>query len=118
MQLNVLGEELMPCCLEPLTGWNRDGFCGSYENDVGMHQVCVEVTEEFLVFSQKMGNDLITANEYFPGLKAGDKWCLCTSRFIEALKADVAPKIYLQATSIDVLKYVPLPILQQMACDT
>ena len=117
MQLNVLGEELIPCCLDPLTGWQRDGLCGFYASDDGLHLVCIQATAEFLEFSQQAGNDLSTATEYFPGLKAGDKWCLCTSRWLQAFKEDKAPKIYLRATSIEVLQYIPLPILKQMACD-
>lgn len=117
MQLNVFGEPLLPCCFKPLTGWRRDGFCGFYSNDLGMHQVCVEITAEFLKFSLENGNDLTTPTEFFPGLKPGDKWCLCTKRWLEALKADKAPRLYLKATSIEVLNYIPLPLLKQMACD-
>ncbi len=117
MQLNVFGEPLLPCCFDPMTGWQRDGFCGFYDEDAGMHQVCVEVTEEFLEFSKENGNDLTTPAPHFPGLKPGDKWCLCTMRWLQAFRADKAPRVYLRATSIEVLHHVPLPILKQMACD-
>lgn len=117
MQLNVIGEPLEPCCLDPLTGWMRNGFCDMYEDDAGMHHVCVQVTAEFLEFSKENGNDLTTANEHFPGLKPGDKWCLCTARWMQAFNQDMAPKIFIKSTSIEVLNYIPLPILQQMACD-
>lgn len=117
MQLNILGEPLEPCCFEPLTGWMRTGFCDMHEDDKGMHHVCVQVSEEFLSFSKEAGNDLSTPNEYFQGLKPGDKWCLCTARWIQAFNQDMAPRIFIRATSIEVLNYIPLPILQQMACD-
>ncbi|HCY39083.1 MAG: uncharacterized protein QG651_313 [Pseudomonadota bacterium] len=117
MQLNILGEPLEACCFEPITGWMRDGFCGTYEGDAGMHHVCIKVDNEFLCYSKAQGNDLSTATEYFPGLKPGDKWCLCTLRWLQAFNANMAPKIYLKSTSIDVLHHIPLVILQQMACD-
>lgn len=117
MQLNIFGEELLPCCLNPLTGWTRDGYCRNYSDDVGMHHVCISVSAEFLKFSKQNGNDLSSATEHFPGLKPGDKWCLCTSRWLQAMQSDMAPKVYLRATSIEVLKYIPLPLLKQMACD-
>lgn len=117
MQLNVIGEPLEPCCLDPVTGWMRNGFCDMYEDDVGMHHVCVQVSAEFLEFSKGNGNDLTTPNESFPGLKPGDKWCLCTARWMQAFNQDMAPKIFIKSTSIEVLNYIPLPILQQMACD-
>lgn len=117
MQLNVLGEALVSCCTDPMTGWARDGYCGNYESDGGMHHVCIEVNAEFLMYSKKQGNDLSTATEYFPGLKPGDKWCLCTVRWLQAFKDNMAPKIFLKSTSIEALTYIPLAILQQMACD-
>ena len=93
--LNVLGSELLPCSTDPITGFYRDGFCKTYDNDIGEHIICTEVTQNFLIFSKNRGNDLITAvPEYnFNGLNPGDRWCLCADRWLEALNNDVAPKI-------------------------
>lgn len=117
MQLNVLGEELRPCCLEPITGWSRNGSCSFHANDAGMHHVCVKIDAAFLDYSLKHGNDLATANDDFPGLKPGDQWCLCTSRWLEAFNDDSAPQILLASTNIEVLKYIPWAILQQVRSD-
>jgi uncharacterized protein (DUF2237 family) len=113
--LNVLGQPLVPCSFEPLTGFFRDGCCKTNEEDVGSHLVCAIVSDEFLQFSLAKGNDLITARpEYqFPGLVAGDQWCLCLNRWIEAFQANCAPMIKLESTNIKALEIVPLNILEQ-----
>ncbi len=107
---NVFGEFLQCCCQNPLTGYYRDGYCRTDETDYGKHLVCAIITEEFLIFSSKMGNDLTTPNPnyLFPGLKPGDKWCLCALRWKEALIAGFAPKVFLEATSEEVLNYVKI----------
>lgn len=112
--LNVYGEELKMCCLDPVTGYYRNGQCLTDASDHGTHIVCAKVTDEFLTYSQKRGNDLITPKPQFnfPGLKHGDHWCLCISRWYEAHKAGVAPSIDLNATNIKALDYVPLEILE------
>ncbi len=108
MPTNVLGQELQCCCRQPLTGFYRDGFCRTGADDKGLHTVCAQVTEEFLKFSKRMGNDLSTPRpEYdFPGLKPGDKWCLCVQRWQEALEAGVAPRVFLEATHSSVTEWV------------
>jgi len=115
--LNVLGQPLVACSFEPLTGFFRDGCCKTDENDLGRHLVCAIMTEEFLQFSLEQGNDLITPRpEYqFPGLFPGDQWCLCISRWGEALTADCAPQIKLESTHINALKTVPLETLKRFA---
>ena len=111
---NIYGEELQPCCFEPLTGYFRDGFCRTVKEDVGTHVICAEVTEEFLNFTLTRGNNLISpAPQFsFPGLKPGDKWCLCALRWKEALQNNVAPPVYLDATDIKALDYVTLEQLE------
>ncbi|MGA3172348.1 MAG: DUF2237 domain-containing protein [Chthoniobacteraceae bacterium] len=118
-QTNVLGGPLECCCLRPLTGYYRDGYCKTGPGDVGLHTVCIEATDEFLAFSKSRGNDLSTpAPEFeFPGLVAGDKWCLCVSRWVEALKAGRAPRVSLAATHISVLEFVDLEDLKEHALD-
>jgi uncharacterized protein (DUF2237 family) len=113
--LNVFGKPLENCSCNPLTGYFRDGFCNTISADFGTHVVCAIVTAEFLEYSLKKGNDLITPNPNsdFPGLKPGDKWCLCISRWKEAEKFNVAPKIDLNATHQVALQYVSLELLQQ-----
>jgi uncharacterized protein (DUF2237 family) len=113
--LNVLGQPLVPCSFEPLTGFFRDGCCKTNEEDSGSHLVCAIVSDAFLQFSLAKGNDLITARpEYqFPGLIAGDQWCLCLNRWIEAFQANCAPMIKLESTNIKALEIVPLNILEQ-----
>ena len=102
--LNVLGEELVPCSYDPLTGYYRDGCCNTDDHDQGSHVVCAKVTQEFLDFSLTRGNDLVTPRaEYrFAGLKAGDRWCLCAMRWKEALDAGVAPPVisFLSSSSV------------------
>ena len=112
--LNVYGEKLQMCCLDPVTGYYRNGQCLTDASDYGTHIVCARVTDEFLVYSKDRGNDLITPKPEFnfPGLKHGDQWCLCISRWYEAHKAGVAPSIDLNATNIKALEYVPLEILE------
>jgi len=100
MAINVLGEKLKPCCKFPMTGFYRDGYCNTGEDDIGRHTVCIRVTKEFLEFSQAAGNDLSTPMPEldFPGLIEGDQWCLCAERFQEALEAGYPPKVNLEAT--------------------
>ena len=118
-QTNVLGGPLECCCLRPLTGFYRDGHCRTGPGDVGLHTVCVEVTDEFLEFSASRGNDLSTPSpEYgFPGLVPGDKWCLCVTRWQEALMAGVAPRVSLAATHISALEFVDLEDLREHALE-
>ena len=117
--LNVFGEPLIPCSFDPLTGFFRDGCCKTNEEDVGSHLVCAIVTDAFLQFSLQKGNDLITPRpEYqFPGLIAGDQWCLCINRWVEALEANCAPLIKLESTHIKALETVPLNILKEYASE-
>ena len=115
--LNVLGEPLQPCSLDPVTGFYRDGCCNTGYDDVGIHTVCVRVTREFLAFSRKRGNDLTTPmpDMGFPGLKPGDRWCLCASRWVEALEDGKAPRVVLESTHARTLEFVPLAVLQRYA---
>ena len=115
--LNVLGTELMPCSLDPLTGFFRDGCCHTDEHDRGLHTICARVTAEFLDFSRQRGNDLITPRPefQFPGLKPGDKWCLCALRWQEALAANAAPRVVLESTHEKTLEIVTLEQLQAHA---
>lgn len=112
-QYNIFGEPLIACSNQPLTGFFRDGCCNTDGTDFGVHTVCVVATAEFLDFSYQMGNNLITPiPEWdFPGLKAGDKWCLCASRFLEAHENDCAPKVVLEATNEKTLSIVPMEVL-------
>ena len=118
-ELNVLGTELEVCCLDPITGFRRDGFCSTGPEDIGSHTVCAQVTEAFLEFSQSVGNDLSTPRpEYgFPGLKPGDKWCLCASRWLQAHQAGCAPAIHMRATHERALQIVDLTTLKEYARD-
>lgn len=106
--LNVFGKKIELCSTNPMTGFYRNGCCETGPNDYGTHTVCAIVTDEFLRFSKERGNDLSTENpEYnFKGLKNGDKWCLCVSRWIEAHEAGCAPKIILESTNIKTLEYI------------
>jgi len=112
--LNVLGTTLEPCCGRMRTGYFRDGFCKTDDSDRGRHVICARVTEEFLDFSLSRGNDLMTPRPEFdfPGLKAGDCWCLCASRWKEALQAGVAPPVNLLATHSTALEIVSLSDLK------
>ena len=114
---NVLGTELVPCCLENRTGWYRNGSCETDSGDQGRHVVCALMTEEFLEFSKVMGNDLSTPMpEYdFPGLNEGDCWCLCAGRWQEAFEAGMAPKVKLEACEESALDRVQLNDLQDHA---
>jgi uncharacterized protein (DUF2237 family) len=116
---NVLGEPLEPCCLDPVTGFYRDGYCNTGAGDFGIHVVCALMTEEFLEFSRERGNDLSTPVLAFdfPGLKPGDRWCLCASRWKEAFEAGVAPPVVLAATHISALEFVELEDLKEHAVD-
>lgn len=112
---NVLGGDLEPCCFEPKTGFYRDGSCKTGPHDHGTHTVCAVMTEEFLEFTKARGNDLSTPNPMyrFPGLKAGDKWCLCAIRWREAFKNGVAPKVVLESTHQKTLEFLDLKDLQK-----
>jgi uncharacterized protein (DUF2237 family) len=114
---NVLGGELQPCSVDPVTGFFRNGCCETSHEDVGMHTVCAVMTEEFLAYSKSVGNDLSTPMpEYgFAGLKPGDRWCLCAPRWKEALDAGAAPQLVLEATHEETLAIVPLGILKDYA---
>jgi len=101
--LNVYEEQLQACCFEPKTGWYRDGFCHTDQDDTGVHTVCVVVNQEFLTFSKSVGNDLSTPSPWFIGLKPGDKWCLCAARWQEAFDAGCAPQVFMDATHIRTL---------------
>ena len=116
---NVLGTPLQPCSFDPLTGFYRDGCCHTGPGDRGLHTVCMRATAEFLRFSRAAGNDLSTpVPEYgFPGLKPGDRWCLCVTRWQEALEAGCAPPVVLAATHISALEFVALEDLQRHAVD-
>ena len=117
---NVLGGELKSCCTDPMTGFYRDGYCRTGVDDTGRHTVCIKATDEFLRFSKAVGNDLSTPMpQYaFPGLVAGDKWCLCMLRWREALEADMAPQVYLEATHEAALTVVSLEDLKRHAVDS
>ena len=118
-QKNVFGETLEPCSNEPLTGWLRDGCCNTDKNDRGVHTVCAKVTNEFLIWSKKVGNDLITPHPEFgfPGLKEGDSWCLCAESWVEAYEAAKAPKLFLKKTNHRTLDIVPMELLKDFAID-
>jgi uncharacterized protein (DUF2237 family) len=115
--LNVLGRALQPCCTNPMTGFFRDGTCRTDAQDRGLHVVCARVTDEFLQFSKSRGNDLITPRpEYdFPGLKAGDGWCLCALRWREAMLEGVAPPVKLESTHAKALEVITLEDLKRHA---
>ena len=114
---NVLGGKLQSCSLRPLTGFMRDGCCNTTDEDVGVHTVCVRMTAQFLAFSRARGNDLSTPmpDFDFPGLKPGDQWCLCAARWREALDADCAPDVVLEATHERTLDFVALEDLKKHA---
>ena len=116
---NVLGGELIPCSLDPVTGFFRNGCCETGPHDVGLHTVCAVMTAEFLAYSKMVGNDLSTPMpEYgFAGLKPGDRWCLCAPRWKEALDAGAAPQVVLQATHEETLAIVPLGVLKDHAVE-
>ena len=107
---NVLGGPLLPCSVAPLTGFFRDGTCNTCAEDHGMHTVCAEMTADFLAFSASVGNDLSTPLPQFgfPGLKPGDRWCLCAGRWEEARRAGYAPRVLLEATHVSTLQVIKL----------
>merc|ERR1719384_1471850 len=109
---NVLGSRLEVCSRDPLTGWFRDGYCRTDQNDYGIHVVCATMTEEFLTFTRSRGNDLSTRRGGFPGLNPGDSWCLCAGRWREAFIAGAAPLVNLRATHFKALDSVTLPELK------
>ena len=113
--INIFGDKIEACCHDPVTGYFRDGFCD--EHDFGSHVVCAEITEDFLTFSKAMGNDLSTPRPEFnfPGLKEGDRWCLCALRWKEAYDAGVAPRVYLESCHLNALSYVTKEQLEEFA---
>jgi uncharacterized protein (DUF2237 family) len=117
IRTNVLGGKLLPCCFSPMTGFYRDGYCRTGPGDLGLHTVCIEANAIFLVFSREVGNDLSTPMpEYqFPGLEPGDRWCLCVTRWKQALDAGVAPAVVLSGCHISALEFVSLEELQAHA---
>ena len=117
MPRNVLGGELEPCSYDPLTGYNRDGCCTTGGDDYGVHTVCAVMTDEFLDFSFSVGNDLSTPapDHGFAGLRAGDRWCLCASRWVEAFNAGFAPDVVLVATHASTLDFATLAELRAHA---
>ena len=116
---NVFGEVLEPCGQDPVTGFYRDGCCNTGAQDLGSHTVCASLTDAFLQYSLQQGNDLVTPRPEFgfPGLKAGDSWCLCAGRWLEAHEAGSAPRVYLKRTHIAALEIVPLEVLRGYALD-
>jgi len=117
--INVLGEQLQTCGENPKTGFFRDGKCNTCDQDTGSHTVCVQVSQEFLEFTRFVGNDLSTpAPQFgFEGLKAGDNWCLCAQRWLEAHENNRAPKVYLTKTHMRALEVIPFEILKEYAID-
>ncbi len=117
--VNVLGEPLEPCSSDPVTGFYRDGSCNTCAQDAGSHTVCAVMTAEFLAFSKYVGNDLSTPQPgfSFPGLKPGDRWCLCASRFLQAAEEGLAPKVHLAATHKRALDVVSLDVLLENAAE-
>lgn len=116
---NVRGGELQPCSHDPVTGFYRNGYCQTGPDDRGAHVVCARVTQDFLEFSKQQGNDLMTPRPEFgfDGLKEGDKWCLCASRWLEALETGVAPPIDLDATHESLRTYIDREVLEKYATD-
>lgn len=116
---NVLGGTLAPCSRDPLTGFFRDGHCNTCSEDTGSHTVCAVMTAEFLAYSKYVGNDLSTPRPEFrfPGLKPGDRWCLCAGRFLQAHDEGCAPRVDLAATHARALEIVPLSVLRAHAAE-
>ncbi|CAG0992207.1 hypothetical protein ARNL5_03326 [Anaerolineae bacterium] len=116
---NVLGGMLENCSMSPRTGFYRDGCCNTGPEDLGLHVVCTRVTREFLAFARRQGNDLVTpAPEYgFPGLKPGDRWCVCAATWRQAYEAGVASPVVLAATHEETLAVIPLGVLKELAVD-
>jgi len=111
---NILGNDLEQCCTSPMTGFYRDGYCRTSDEDTGTHVMAAIITEEFLQFTKSRGNDLQTPRPLydFPGLKAGDRWCLCALRWKEAYEAGLAPPVVLEATHEKALNYIPIEVLK------
>ena len=116
-QKNVLGTDLKPCCLDPKTGFYRDGFCHTDKNDQARHVVCAIMTKEFLEYTASRGNDLSTPNLLFdfPGLKPGDKWCLCALRWLEAYENNCASEVVLESTHESALELIKKEYLLEKA---
>jgi hypothetical protein len=117
--LNVFGEPLETCSNNPVTGFFRDGCCNTSDADYGQHTVCIQVNQAFLEYSRFRGNDLSTPiKEFgFPGLKEGDRWCLCAARWLEAYQHNMAPKVYLTGTHQRATEIIPLELLKEYAAD-
>jgi len=117
--VNVFGETLEICGEDPVTGFYRDGICNSCREDIGLHTVCIVASAEFLEYSRFKGNDLTTPvpDSDFKGLRAGDCWCLCAVRWLQALEDDMAPRVYLRRTHIKTLEIVPIELLKKYAID-
>ena len=115
--INVLGQPLMPCSHDPLTGWYRDGCCNTDERDQGSHTVCAKLTDEFLQYLKSQGNDLVTPREEFgfPGLTAGDTWCVCAASWLRAYEHGVACPVKMESTHGMALSIVPLKALMEFA---
>jgi len=120
MAKNVLGGNLETCSDNPVTGFYRNGCCDTGPDDHGEHTVCVLMTDEFLRFSKEAGNDLSTPNPMFGfrGLRSGDRWCLCLSRWVEAYNVGMAPRIYLAGTHVSVLEHIEMEVLRKYAIDS
>ncbi|MFQ3201326.1 MAG: hypothetical protein ACI9SK_002058 [Zhongshania sp.] len=117
--INIFGEKLETCGEDPITGFYRDGKCNTCKGDVGSHTVCIETSKEFLEFTKLKGNDLSSpAPEFgFEGLKPGDSWCVCASRWLEAMESGMAPRLHLKRTHIRALEIVPMELLKKYAMD-
>ena len=117
--INVFGEKLEICGVDPVTGFYRDGACNTCQDDHGSHTVCIETSQEFLEYSKSKGNDLSTPVPAFnfKGLAAGDSWCVCAGRWLEAEKNGKAPRLHLQGTHIRALEIVPMALLKKYAAD-
>ena len=117
--VNVFGEALEICGIDPITGFYRDGACNTCKDDFGSHTVCIETSQEFLEYSKSKGNDLSTPVPAFnfKGLGPGDSWCVCAGRWLEAEKNGMAPRLYLQSTHIGALEIVPMALLKKYAVD-
>jgi|TARA_B100001093_G_scaffold253125_1_gene242199 uncharacterized protein (DUF2237 family) len=118
-QKNVFGDPIEACCYDPITGYFRDGFCRTDAFDQGSHTVCASLSAAFLDFSKRQGNDLTTPRpaHNFPGLKSGQSWCLCASRWLEAEMAGCAPRVFLRRSNMKALDVVPMALLKEYALD-
>lgn len=118
-QRNVIGQKLMPCSVDPVTGFYRDGCCHTGSEDIGSHTVCAVMTADFLTFTKAQGNDLSTPRPEFdfPGLKPGDRWCLCAGRWMEAYRAGCAPQVAILSTHERALEVCDLRALRSHAVD-